>query len=155
MKKRKKQLRFWFIVATVGIALFLYLRPVAIDYTTRGIVYSFEDDFEKETTIVLTGTLHKDPFQGNVLLGDVVVDGDIAYPVRLKDSGTHYFHAIAVETSDSFLRTIGTVYASNDLKQLWLKLDAIDARYGIDGYSFGPAENKEEANELVSRMLQP
>ncbi len=32
-------------------------------------------------------------------------------------------------------------------------LNGINEKYGINGYVFGPADNKEEANELIKQML--
>ena len=152
MKKSMKRVLIGLFVGAIGVALFAYLRPVEIRSTASGVVYSFEDDFEKETTIVLTGTLHKDLFQGNVFLGNVVVDGDIGYSIMFKDQGTHYFNVVAA-SSGSSTSTVGNVHASDDFRDIWLKLDAIDERYGIDGYAFGPAEHRGEANERIKDLF--
>lgn len=143
-------------ITVLGVLIFLYSRPVIINKQFEAVIYSFEDDFEQQDVITLEGELHRDPFAGDVLLGEITVGKDIKYKIKLKDNGAYYFYPI-VEISGGYTNTIGTVYASKDLENIWIKLKVVDERLGIvDGYIFGPAQSKEEANELIKKnILKP
>ncbi|MCI3919452.1 hypothetical protein MO973_04305 [Paenibacillus sp. TRM 82003] len=148
----KKYVIYGVMAVVVGVSLTLYLKPVKIDKTIESLIYSFDDGFEQPTAIQLEGELFRDPFGGNVVLGEITVDKDIRFPVRLKDDGAYYFYLVS-EIKDGLTHTVGAVHASRDLKHVWIKLDVIDERYGVDGYVFGPAQSMEEANELIKANI--
>ena len=44
--------------------------------------------------------------------------------------------------------------ATKALEYIWITLNDINEKYGIqEGYIFSPADNKEQANELIKKEL--
>ncbi|RUS47938.1 hypothetical protein [Cohnella sp. AR92] len=150
--KRKLLIILGLLVVAIGLVTFAYLKPKPINKEFASVIYSFEEGFEQKTSITLKGKLHRDPFGGDLILGEITVDKDLKYHIKLRDNRTHFFYPL-METNGANLRTIGTVYVSRDIKDIWLKLDAIDERYRIDGYVFGPASTREEANKLIKEKI--
>ncbi|WP_410513820.1 hypothetical protein PaeBR_05145 [Paenibacillus sp. BR2-3] len=110
-----------FLLISITICVFLYLKPVDINREYSSVAYSFDNDFEKKTTIILRGELYRRLFDKPTVIGNA--------------------------------RTLGTINASYNLDKVWLKLNDIDKKYNMNGYVFGPASTKIEANELIRELV--
>ncbi|OBZ17587.1 hypothetical protein [Bacillus sp. FJAT-26390] len=101
----------------------------------------------------MSGDGYKRLLGKNTVMGTLTVDKDLTYPFKLEFDGQKYFFLITETNNWTVLKSIGTITASRNLDKIWLMLNGIDEKYGINGYVFGPADNKEEANELIKQML--
>lgn len=142
----------------IAILLFLYFRPVEIDKEYDSIIYSTDDGFEHSTKIKLTGELYRNPFGNSTMSGDLTVDGDLNYKVKLKydKSSDNYFYTMIDWDDMKNHRTLGTIYTSSNLDKVWISLKAIDERYQIkESYVSGPANSLEEGNALAKELMSP
>lgn len=141
------------IIIVIIISYLYYIRAVEIDKQYNSVIYSFENEFEKETIISIKGKLYRKPFSKDSIVGKLTVDNDLSYDFILKGDGHKYFFLMTEYTDEALLRSIGTITVSKNLDKVWLMLKEVNSRYDIDGYVFGPADDKEEANELIKEMM--
>lgn len=141
------------LLVAIVILCYFYFKAVEVNKEYDAIIYSYDTDFEQKIKVQLSGQLYKGLFGKHELKGTLLVDEDLVYDFRLRSDGHHYFYHIVETMEDATLRTIGTITASQSLDHIWLMLNDINERYDIDGYVFGPAESKEEANKLIKSML--
>ncbi len=146
------------VLLFVGIALVsiacLYFKPTSVYKEMNGLIYSFDSDFERETQIIVSGEITRRLFSGDVFAGEIKIDHDFSHHVELNYEGGKYFSSIVTESDHALLTTIGTVMATRKFDYIWVTLNELDEKYGIqEGYIFSPAITKEEANELIKRIL--
>jgi hypothetical protein len=150
---RRNQLVGSIILIIIALLTYsLYPKKFEVEREYKSIFYSFDTDFEQETIIKMSGDWYKKPFGKDTIIGTLTVDKDHTYPFKLEYDGQKYFFLIT-ENEQSKLKSIGTITVSRNLDKVWLMLKDINEKYGIDGYVFGPADNKEEANESIRQMM--
>lgn len=141
------------IIALVTIS-YLYFSPTTVHKEMEGLVYSFDSDFERKTQMVISGNSNRNVFSRDSFIGELVVDDDLSYDVELYYDGGKLFGTITTFGKDAMLKSVGSVMATKELEYIWITLNDINEKYGIqEGYIFSPADSKEEANNLIKKEL--
>ena len=118
------------------------------------LIYSFDSNFEKKTQIVISGKSNRNAFSRDSFIGELVVDDDLSYDIELYYDGGKLFGTITTFSKDATLNSVGNVMATKELDFIWISLNDINEKYGIqEGYIFSPADSKEEANELIKKEI--
>lgn len=141
------------IIVLVTIA-YLGFSPTAVHKEMEGLIYSFDSNFEKKTQIVISGKSNRNVFSRDSFIGQLVVDDDLSYDIDLYYEDGKLFGTITTFSEDEMLNSVGSVMATKKLDYIWITLNDINEKYGIqEGYIFSPADSKEEANELIKKEL--
>lgn len=147
-----------FLVLLIAILLiYFYHKPERIEREIQSAIYSFDQQFEKETTVVLEGEHYRNLFGPEVFVGRLKTDEDLEYDIELKEQGNGFLGILVSKDDYKVTVTIGSVSTSRKFDKVWLQLDDINERYGFfeaEGYVAGPASTKEEANEVAKRILE-
>lgn len=105
-------------------------------------------------TSILIQVLRIDNLLSVICVVILVVDDDLSYDVELYYDGGKLFRTIATFSKDARLKSVGSVMATKELEYIWITLNDINEKYGIqEGYIFSPADSKEEANKLIKKEL--
>ncbi|CAM4481641.1 hypothetical protein [Paenibacillus tarimensis] len=141
----------------IAVVLFLYttFKPSAVDKEITSVIYSTEEGVEKQSVVQLVGSVQRHSFSSRVFQGRLTVDHDLAYDVKLSESGSGFFGTIVFSDSYIDIQTKGTVYASKELDRIWIWLDELDKRYDMEnGYIAGPASTQAEANDIARSLIE-
>ncbi|PZD97332.1 hypothetical protein DNH61_02990 [Paenibacillus sambharensis] len=144
-------------LVVIAAVIFLYtaFKPAAVDKEIASVIYSTEEGVEKQSVVQLVGNVQRHSFSSRVFQGRLTVDHDLAYDVKLSESGSGFFGTIVSFNSDKSIQTKGTVYASKELDRVWIWLDELDKRYNMEnGYIAGPASTQAEANEIARSLIE-
>lgn len=139
------------------LMIYVYHKPDRIEREIPSVIYSFEQQFEKETKVVIEGEHYRNLFGPDVFVGKLKTDEDLEYDIELKEQGSGYLGILFLVDDYKVTVTIGSVNTSRKFDKVWLQLDDINERYGFseaEGYVAGPASTKEEANEVAKRILE-
>ena len=140
------------IVALLG---YVWLRPQHVEREYRSVIYS-NNEMVKHSVIGLKGDIWRGVPGSGEFVGELTLDGDLQYEVKLKDSGSYYMGILTVLDADRSKRSIGSVIASGKLDKFWIMLTGMDERYGLargEGYISGPANTLEEAMQTGKDIL--
>lgn len=132
------------IVASLGYAWF---RPQHVEREYPSVIYS-NNEVVKHSAIGLKGEVWRGVPGRSEFTGELTLDGDLHYDVKLKDSGGYYLGILTVLDADRSRRSVGSIIASQKLDKFWIMLTHLDERYGLaagEGYISGPANTLEEA----------
>lgn len=128
------------------------ISPTTVHKEMEDLIYSFDSNFEKKTQIVISGKSNRSVFSRDSFIGELVVDDDLSYDIELYYDGGKLLGTITTFSKDATLNSVGNVMATKELDYLWISLNEINEKYGIqEGYIFSPADSKEEANELIKK----
>lgn len=146
------------LVLLIGISfIYFYHKPDWIEREHQSVIYSFEQQFEKKTTVVLEGEHYRNLFGREVFIGKLKTDEDLEYEIKLTEQGSGFFGILTTLDNYKAIETIGSVMTSGDFDNVWIQLDDINERYGFseaEGYVAGPADTKEEANEIAKNITK-
>ncbi|MEC0204838.1 hypothetical protein P4H39_19720 [Paenibacillus lautus] len=142
------------IIIVLITTAYLYFSPTTVHKEMEGLIYSFNSNFEKKTQIVIAGKSNRNVFSRDSFIGQLVVDDDLSYDIELYYEDGKLFGTITTFSEDAMLNSVGSVMATKKLDYIWITLNDINEKYGIqEGYIFSPADSKEEANELIKKEL--
>ncbi|RIX53680.1 hypothetical protein D3P08_09675 [Paenibacillus nanensis] len=149
----------WIIVVLITLScvsfVYFYHQPERIEREHKSVIYSVENDFEKQTSIALEGNYYRNLFGRDVFIGKLMTDDDLEYEIKLYDEGGNFQGSITTLNSNNVTETIGSVMTSRHFDNVWVQLDNINERYNLsDGYITGPATTKEEANQVALKMQE-
>ncbi|MNZ97637.1 hypothetical protein D3C78_1168860 [compost metagenome] len=157
MKRKYWIISCGFLLISTGIYfLHRYHQPELIHKQFNGVIYSNESNFVKESFIYIHGDLHKNLFGREVLIGELLLDTDLKYDIKLNDSDIGYFGFIQLHNhNDKTIKTIGSVMLSPNMDKTWIQLHDLNNRYHLqDAYVSGPAKNMEEGNDIARSFLE-
>lgn len=144
------------LIGTGVYFLHNYHQPVLIHKKINGVIYSNESNFVKESFIIIHGDLYKNLFGREVFIGELLIDTDLKYDIKLKDSDNDFFGLIQLHNhNDKTLKTVGSVMFSQSMDKTWIQLQDLNNRYYLqDAYVSGPAKNMEEGNDIARTFLE-
>lgn len=135
--------------------VYFYHQPERIERELKSVIYSFENDFEKQTSIALEGHYYRNLFGRDVFIGKLLTDDDLEYEIKLYDDGGSFQGSLSTLNENKVTETIGSVMTSSLFDNVWVQLNDINERYKFsDGYISGPATTKEEANKVALKIQQ-
>lgn len=153
MKKKIWILLSIAILSTVYL-LYVLLQSKQIEQEYRSIIYSNDTGFERMTLIKLKGNLYIELFGKDKFVGEITVDNDLIYEIKLNENGNQYFGVITTLDKMANVHTRGTVITSKKFDEVWVNLNDINQRYQLEvGYISGPAKNLEEANQIAREVI--
>lgn len=142
------------VIAAVIYFLIDYHQPRHIEANYSSTIYSKESKFEKQMVVRISGNLYKSLFEKDMLIGQMTVNNNLKYEIKLKRDGNKYFEILTKIDNESLI-SIGSIMTSINLDKVWLQLNDINDRYNlIDGYVSGPAKNTEEANNVARSIIE-
>jgi len=135
--------------------IFDYHRPEHIEMNYSSSIYSIESKFEKQTAISIIGDHHKKLFGKDIFIGQMIVDDDLMYEIKLEREDNKYFEILTkIDNEYHVINSIGSIMTSTGFDKIWLQLDDINEKYNlIEGYVSGPAKNMEEANDVARSII--
>lgn len=154
IKMTKRNTYIVVIIIVLVIIAYLYFSPTAVHKEMEVLIYSFDSNFEKKTKMVISGKSNRNVFSRDSFIGELVVDDDLSYDIELYYDRGKLFGTITTFSKDATINSVGNVMATKELDYIWISLNDINEKYGIqEGYIFSPADSKEEANELIKKEL--
>lgn len=141
------------IILTALYITYYFHRPITIIMDYDSIIY--DNDFERSTTVQLDGVIYKELFREYYFSGEITVDHDLKYKIRLQESGSIFTGVINTWGNDRTQRSIGVVITSKSMDKVWTSLKEINERYNREiSYIVGPAKNKDEAKEILNQLIR-
>lgn len=139
---------------SVLVALFLiynFYRPRHIEVSLNSLIYSVDQNYERQTSLSITGEKHRYLSGKKLFLGKMIVDNDLTYDLKLEREDDTYMEILPKrEQKSAVFETGGSIMLSTDFGQAWLQLDDINKRYNLkDGYLSGPASTLKEATDIA------
>jgi len=150
----KKTLILSAFILIFVIAVYSYSKPIIIDNTYYGVIYSIDNGFEKNTDIIIKGEIQRNLIQKDKFIGEVTVDDNINLKLVMEDQGNKYIGLFSSSGSNGYTVIDGSIQASSDLSMVWLDLKEIDDRYSTKCYVAGPANDKEDGNKIAENILK-
>ena len=154
---KKKWIVSSIIVIVLIYALYDYHRPKYVELSFNSVIYSIDSNFEKSIVVSMKGDRYNSRIGNGMFLGELSVDEDLKYNVKLTENGNRYAGSIFAKDSNENTITIGLVDISHDLDKIWIQLDDINERYSLSegyGHVVGPASTAIEANEIARMIIE-
>jgi|GEM_PF-5296357 len=150
---KKKWILSSIIVIALIYGLYDYHRPRYVELSFNSVIFSLKSDFENSIVVSMKGDQYNSRIGNGMFIGELSIDGDLRYNVKLTEEGKLYAGSIIAKDSNNNTINIGSVDVSHDLDKIWLQLDNINERYSLsEGYIAGPANSASEAKG-ISRMI--
>lgn len=148
----------WILISIIVISIIYVLydnhRPRYVELSFNSIIFSlnsdFESDFEKSIVVSMKGEQYNSRIGNGMFLGELSVDEDLKYNIKLTEEDNHYAGYIIAKDSNKNTKTIGSVDVSHDFDKIWIRLDDMNERYALtEGYIAGPASTAIQAKGIV------
>lgn len=155
------------VLLLIVVGLFYYWRPIPVDRTYQGWLYTYDGAVDEAVEIRLQGTLHRSFFSHHRYEGKVIVKGVSigvipSYPGSLAmqwlsvrerwgEQGSHNY--LGIIDSNNLIRTLGGFRLANDLSAISGWLQNVEGIYPEQNpYFSAPATNAEESKPLNKRL---
>lgn len=151
---KKKWILSSIIVIALIYGLYAYHRPNYVELSFNSMIFSMDSDFEQSTIVSMKGDHYRSLLGNGMLLGELSVDEDLKYNVKLTKGRKSYEDIITTWDSNKNTIIIGYVEVSHELDKVWIQLDDINERYSLsEGHVAGPASASIEAKQISSKIV--
>ena len=152
--KRKELIYIIITFALLG-SYYIYSKPVTIERTYSGIVYSIDSNVEEEVQLSLTGEVYRYLFANDRIVGKIKIDDRINAELDMKRSNDNFSEIkFSTDQLTGNVTTMGDITISEDFKLVSLHLDEIDKIYNRKCYVSAPAKDAEEGNMVKKKLMK-